>query len=199
MNKQRVTRGNGLLEKFLAKKRVEKTNTLIPQNLRTGSILDIGCGSYPYFLINTPFSKKYGIDKISYSINLQNKTIEIIKYDIEEKNNLPFPNNHFNVITMLAVFEHIQPLKIQAVLKEVRRTLKPHGTFIMTTPNRWTKSLLKLLAWLGLLSSAEISEHKRLYTKEEIRKLLKQSGFRENKIQTGLFELHGNIWAIAVK
>ena len=57
-----VTRGSGYLEKFLAKKRLQMANKLIPTSFRQGKILDIGCGSYPYFLLNTPFRKKYGID-----------------------------------------------------------------------------------------------------------------------------------------
>ncbi|HBE45379.1 MAG TPA: hypothetical protein DDW17_08060 [Deltaproteobacteria bacterium] len=38
-------------------------NSFISPYLRQGRILDIGCGSFPYFLKNTEFAEKYGIDK----------------------------------------------------------------------------------------------------------------------------------------
>ncbi len=53
MTKDNVTRGYGLLERFLAKKRAKMANEIIPLALRTGRILDIGCGPFPYFLLNT--------------------------------------------------------------------------------------------------------------------------------------------------
>ena len=62
--KVKVTRGHGLLERFLARKRACMANQLIPSHLRNGRILDIGCGSFPYFLLNTVFTEKCGLDKI---------------------------------------------------------------------------------------------------------------------------------------
>ncbi|MDP2947815.1 MAG: hypothetical protein Q8N88_06895, partial [Nanoarchaeota archaeon] len=56
------TRGTGLLEKYLAKKRAHMANKLIPESLRRGRILDVGCGETPFFLLNTKFNEKYGID-----------------------------------------------------------------------------------------------------------------------------------------
>lgn len=56
------TRGKGLLESVLAGMRARKANQLIPDELRTGRILDIGCGAYPYFLSHTFFHEKAAID-----------------------------------------------------------------------------------------------------------------------------------------
>jgi hypothetical protein len=50
---QHFTRGRGLLEPWLAKMRAQRANRLIPAELRAGRILDIGCGSFPYFLSHT--------------------------------------------------------------------------------------------------------------------------------------------------
>jgi hypothetical protein len=52
------TRGKGYLEPLLARLRAERANNLIPRSLRSGRILDIGCGTYPYFLSTTAFSHK---------------------------------------------------------------------------------------------------------------------------------------------
>ncbi|MBU1146731.1 MAG: hypothetical protein KKD11_00055 [Candidatus Omnitrophica bacterium] len=53
-----------MLEVFLSKKRADIVNKLIPSSHRKGRILDVGCGEYPYFLVNTEFNGKYGIDRL---------------------------------------------------------------------------------------------------------------------------------------
>jgi len=58
------TRGKGLLEPFLARMRAKTANGLIPDELRSGRILDIGCGSYPYFLSHTAFEEKHALDQL---------------------------------------------------------------------------------------------------------------------------------------
>jgi Methylase involved in ubiquinone/menaquinone biosynthesis len=49
---------------------------------------------------------------------------------------------------MLAVFEHIEPFKIENSLKEIYRILKPGGRFILTTPALGLINCLDL--WLKL-------------------------------------------------
>src|SRR5690606_9300954 len=61
----RVTRGKGRLEAFLARHRAQMANRLIPDELRSGTIVDIGCGSYPYFLSTTDFAHRYGLDRVA--------------------------------------------------------------------------------------------------------------------------------------
>ena len=58
-----MTRGYGLLEGFLAQQRSRVADALIPASLRTGRLLDIGCGAYPLFLAQTSFARKFGLDK----------------------------------------------------------------------------------------------------------------------------------------
>jgi hypothetical protein len=59
MVKSRVTRGFGLLEEYLSKRRVNMANRLIPESLRVGGALDIGCGTVLLFLMSTIFEEKY--------------------------------------------------------------------------------------------------------------------------------------------
>ena len=103
------TRGYGLLETYLAKKRAKVANKLIPSDLRTGRILDIGCGSFPYFLMNTSFQEKYGIDP-EVEPDLVNNEINLLRSDIETNPRLDFEDNFFDVVSMLAVFDHLQPV-----------------------------------------------------------------------------------------
>ncbi|MBU6415180.1 methyltransferase domain-containing protein, partial [Patescibacteria group bacterium] len=125
--------------------------------------------------------------------------ITLANFDVEEGGRFPFKDNFFDVITMLAVFEHIEPEKIAAVLAEIKRMLKPGGVFIMTTPCPWSDKLLRYMARLGLVSAVEIAEHKGAYGQGDIASYLKQGGFDSVKMQFGYFEFFLNNWAIAKK
>jgi hypothetical protein len=65
--KNRPTRGYGLLEPLLAKRRASIANRFIPEAHRNGRILDIGCGSFPYFLSHTFFKEKFAVEQQSPS------------------------------------------------------------------------------------------------------------------------------------
>src|ERR1035437_2581193 len=154
MKKNNVTRGSGLLEEFLAKKRAKLANSLISKSHRSGRILDVGCGSYPYFLTTTKFKEKYGIDP-SVNLSLVEDAGIILKKIKINKNTLPFKNDYFDVVTMLAVFEHIEHNDLVAVIKEIRRVLKKDGVLIITTPAPWSDKLLHNMAMVGLISRSE--------------------------------------------
>lgn len=202
MSKSHVTRGHGLLEVFLAKQRSKKASSLIPSANGKGRILDIGCGTYPLFLLGTQFSERYGLDKVvqeNYGAKPQNQKITLINYDIEKEDILPFENEYFDVVTMLAVFEHIEPRRLVKVLSEIHRILKPGGTFVMTTPAFWTDGLLRFMAKLRLVSSVEIEDHKDAYSHSKISFLLQEANFSKEKLRFGYFEMFMNIWATATK
>ena len=197
-----VTRGKGLLEGFLARQRWKIANRLIPEEYRKGRILDIGCGAVPFFLLNTDFSIKYGIEKTfrgEEETPHQRNNITIIHLDLEENHDIPLANEYFDVVTMLAVFEHIEPGKIIDILQEIHRILKPNGVFIMTTPAGWTDFLLRYMASIGLVSKMEIDEHKDTYTHRKILSFLQEANFPKEKVRYGYFEIFANLWFAAKK
>ncbi len=196
----KVTRGNGALEGFLARQRVRLADRLIPERARSGRILDVGCGTSPLFLMTTRFHEKYGLDKIlDADARCRGQNIIIENHDMERKETLPYGDGFFDVVTMLAVFEHIEPADLVSTLKEVNRVLKPEGVYILTTPAAWTDRLLKILAKLKLVSKEEIEEHKDTYNHKKIIGLLTGAGFNEGKIQYGYFEAYLNLWVRAGK
>lgn len=197
MSKYHMTRGYGLLENFLAKKRAQIADRVIPKKLRNGRILDIGCGSVPFFLINTKFREKYGMDPAIKISGLRNAVLK--KFDIEKGSKIPFKDDFFDIITMLAVFEHISPGRLVHIIKDIKRMLKPGGRFILTTPCPWTDKLLRIMAKLKLVSIKEIKEHKDAYSKCAVAKYLYKAGFEKKKMKFGYFEVFLNIWAYADK
>lgn len=200
MRKPRVTRGHGLLEGFLAKERSKLADRLIPFSCRKGSILDIGCGTFPFFLLNTACSKKYGMDKVikkGYDTHFHDRGIAFINYDLEKLETIPFNNGFFDIVTMLAVVEHIEPEKAKGVFKEIHRILRPGGICVMTTPVICARPLLRFMAGLGLVSSVEIEEHKHAYSRKKITSILQEAGFIKEKIRAGYFFM--NMWITAIK
>lgn len=192
---KRSTRGKGLLEPFLARLRFYYVSKIIPKELRA-SILDIGCGFPPLFLKKVNFRNKYGID-INLKKDAKEKSIHLISLDATS--GLPFKENSFEVITMLAVIEHIKETEILSLLKDCRKILKKGGLLIITTPSPSSIFLLRLMCKLNLVSKEEIYEHKKHYTLREITNKLIQSGFDKNRIKKKKFEFSMNLLVYAYK
>ncbi len=189
-----------MLENFLARLRAAKAESLITPKHRGGRILDIGCGSFPYFLAHTKFRERFGIDKMhSARKTITHDGITLKNQDIERTRRLPFSNGYFDVVTMLAVFEHIEHDRLVGLLREVRRVLRPGGSFIMTTPAGWTEQLLRFLSAVKLLSSQEVDEHKDAYSPVSIARILTDAGFSRDAMRIGYFELGMNIFVRVAK
>lgn len=194
------TRGKGLLEPFLAYKRAQTANRLIPPELRQGRILDIGCGTYPYFLAHTAFEKKITIDQLPIpNQTASNLKIDCFSLNLNQQPSLPFDNDFFNIVTLLAVVEHLNPDSMAIIFREIYRVLRPGGRVIMTTPSAWSVGLLRLMAHLRLVSAEEIDEHAYTYALPLIGWYYGQAGFAMRKARFGYFELMLNIWATAEK
>ena len=118
-------------------------------------------------------SRGVGIDRRAPAV--ESDKLTTLRVDLEAT--LPFESHTFDVITMLAVLEHLcDPLR---VLVEIRRVLTPRGTLILTVPSHAAKPVLEFLAFrLHLVSHAEIADHKRYYGKRDLRELSARAGFR---------------------
>ncbi len=193
MTKNRFTRGAGLLEPFLARQRARIANQLIPDSLRKGRILDIGCGSYPYFLAHTSFREKFAIDQLpptSVPENVYWHTLDLAKAP-----KFPFEDAYFTVVTMLAVIEHLDPEGLVGLLRECYRVLEPEGMIVLTTPAAWADRLLRLMARLRLVSKEEIDEHVFMYTLPLLGWYFGAAGFPRQNVRFGYFEGGLNMWA----
>ena len=82
--------------------------------------------------------------------------IVFIKSYITER--LPFHEDSFDLVTMLAVFEHLSLLREQ-IVKEVYRVLSVHGKVILTVPNNSVDKILRVLIQLKLVDGMSLEEH----------------------------------------
>jgi len=196
---QHFTRGKGLLEPWLAKMRAQRANRLIPTELRAGRILDIGCGSFPYFLSHTVFQQKFAVDQLPPNELGRRLDIQWHTLDLNSTPKLPFENNFFNAVTLLAVVEHLNPNSMAALFTETYRVLQPGGVVIMTTPAAWSDGLLRTMARIGLVSAEEIHEHVFAYTLPLLGWYFGRADFEMTKVDFGYFEFMLNLWAVAKK
>ena len=190
---------DGLLENILARLRARQANSLIPDNCRNGRLLDIGCGETPFFLQSIEFKYKYGINKWKFeekriAAESLDDHLKLFNWDLSKNEKLPFEDKFFDVVTMLAVFEHVEPAEISTLVSEVQRILKLNGIFVLTIPVWWSDFILKGLAKLNLVSMMGVEDHKSTYSRKKITNIMKLNGFETSKIQTGYFEIFMNIW-----
>ncbi len=161
-----------IMEPILRTLRIRKVLPVIRQypNCR---LLDVGCG-WDYRLLKTvrPFIKNgIGIDfKVGNYEEEKIKTLPMTMID-----HLPFEPESFDIVTMLAVLEHLaDPL---SMMRETRRILKNNGRLVLTVPSKIAKPVLEFLAYrVGIVSVNEMRDHKQYFDHAELKKLFSKTG-----------------------
>ena len=122
-------------------------------------IMDIGCGRDRYLLRQLGFPLRgYGFD------------------DNAEKILPQITTSTFDVITMVAVFEHLDNPGL--VLHHCLRLLNPDGQIVITTPTWLGNALTPLVSW------SDYKEHKRILNYKWLRTVIPQ----EYRIKQEIFE-----------
>jgi SAM-dependent methyltransferase len=172
-------------------------NCLIPAELRAGGILDIGCGTTPYFLAHTSFGRRVGIDKSVDGTG--SPELRLHSLDLRQKTDLPFETGEFSVVTMLAAVEHLDPEVALRLFLECYRVIKPGGALVITTPSPWAHGLLRWMSIYNLVSREEIEDHRFVYSIPVLSWFFGRAGFDMGTIQFGRFEIGLNLWARAFR
>ena len=157
---------NVLLEPLLRWLRFRKVISQIPADCR---LLDLGCGQSAWFLrrVASRLEQGVGIDFKVKAMQLEN--LQLLPLKLSEA--LPFADASFDIVTMLAVLEHLEHEHL--ILQEVRRILKPGGKLVLTVPSIWAKPVLELLAYrLNWVDEQQIRDHKRYYNRARLYQVL---------------------------
>ncbi|MBU1018932.1 class I SAM-dependent methyltransferase [Patescibacteria group bacterium] len=154
-----------------------------------GKVLDIGCGNGRL--------KDYIGDRAEYfGCDNNEKFVTIAKkrgggFEIGDFLDLPYPDNHFDLVVSVAAFHHIPSRKLRKkALKEVKRVMKPGATGIFLVWNLWQrkyipiflKSCLRSLLTFGKYSPQDFfvpwgnkaSRYYYAFTKRSLKKLFKK-------------------------
>ncbi len=157
---------------FVAKKKIvlDHIRRLVSSPPDGLEILDIGCGSGLMLNALEQIGKTSGMDMsddaIGFSRQIFSGTVKkgILPDDI------PYSPETFSLITALDVIEHVEDDR--ATLKAIRERLIPGGQAVITVP-----------ACMFLWSEHDVqNEHKRRYSRAELRAKLLEAGFKIEKI-----------------
>ena len=155
-------------------------------------LLDVGCGWEARLLrsVEPHVARGVGVDRRAPTI--ANGKLLTVRADLERT--LPFRSASFDVVTMLAVLEHLShPVQ---VLAEVRRVLRPAGTLVLTVPSHAAKPVLEFLAFrLKIVSPAEIADHKHYFDRRDVQAACGDAGLRVETHR--YFQLGMNNFALA--
>lgn len=174
-------------------------------------ILDIGCGNGRlYELLKDKQIEYIGIDNSQKLIEIAKKRFQVpssklqVKFLVTDALDLPFKENEFDAVFMIAVLPHIPLKELQIkVLKEAWRVLKIDGYFFITCwnflqPKLFFRNFLnriknpKLYQGFGFkdfLTPWKTREGKTIFRfyhaffgKKELKNLLKKTGFEVKEI-----------------
>lgn len=156
--------------------------------------LDIGCGWDATFLrtISPYIESGVGVDFKAPILN--EEKLRAISARLDDR--LPFDDQSFDVVSMLAVLEHLE--HAEKIVQEIKRVLRVRGTLMLTVPSKSAKPVLEFLAyWLKIISEDEIRDHKRYYNRGDLYDFLHHIGFIE--IEHRYFQLGMNNFCLAKK
>jgi ubiquinone/menaquinone biosynthesis C-methylase UbiE len=196
------------LEPILRRMRIAKVlpvlnrinSALLLQNSHsTGSLirlLDVGCGWEARFLKSVEPYIASGIGIDFKAPNLETAKLKTTTVTLDDK--LPFEDNSFDVVSLMAVLEHLEkPLDI---LKEIHRVLRKEGgvggVLVGTVPSKAAKPVLEFLSYkLGIVNEAEIRDHKQYFNKKDLAEIFAEAGF--GKMEHKYFQFGMNNFFVA--
>ncbi|MBW2973140.1 methyltransferase domain-containing protein [Candidatus Woesearchaeota archaeon] len=153
-------------------------------SVNAGHLLDVGCGEGHYFSLYKKRNLAFkGID-IDPSMLVNLKKYSVTCADVQK---LPFNSSAFDTIVCIDVLEHVK--KDKKAIAEICRVLKNNGKLIFSVPNKKYPFFYDPInRFLGLFNlhipiGMWAWGHHRLYTEEEIKKLLVDAGFKITKYE----------------
>lgn len=162
-------------------------------------VLDVGCGNGRLWgTLKDKNIDYYGVDFSQNLIAKAQQKYPQANFLFADVLNLPFEKESFDAVFAIAVFHHIPSYYRQKALAEINRILKKQGIFITTNWNLWQKHWWGLLyqytkdkifgkseldygdvyrPWKNERGEIVTKRYCHAYTKRELKKLLKNSGF----------------------
>lgn len=147
--------------------------------------LDVGCGNGE---LTEEIMEKTGIPFEGVTpAPPSSHTLKIIKGYAD---NLRYPDNSFDVVTLISVFEHIPSGKRLESLEEIYRVLSPKGILIVQMPNgNYPVELHSKLLFINYLPRFLQEKYHRVFCKGEIYFYPIRSGYFLKVAKRGGFDL----------
>lgn len=157
----------------------------IPQGSR---VLDIGCHQGEFLLwLGEKIAPSVGFDPLYKEIS-NSEGHQFFARNFQE--GLPFEDNSFDAITLLATIEHVH--EKSGIARESARLLRPGGQVIITVPSLLVDKILDILLFLRIVDGMSLEEHHG-FLPDELPGIFIPEGFRlrkKRKFQFGLNNLY---------
>jgi tRNA (uracil-5-)-methyltransferase TRM9 len=148
-------------------------------------LLNLGCAHGPDFL---PFIQNFELHGVDFSREMLrfagdysrkfNFEANLILADVAH---LPYTDGTFDRAIAVATYHHLRKNEQAAALQELWRVLKPGGEAFITVWNRWQPRFWFKAKELGIswrTGDETLYRYYYLFSYPEVRKLVKQAGFR---------------------
>ena len=170
------------LYQIVRKYSIRKKLSLITAICKTGSLLDIGCGTGEF--LNTCKKNGYITKGVEPSKIAREQAIENFNLSVTKETNLKgFEKDSFEIITLWHVLEHMPEINTQ--IQNIKKVLKSNGTLIVAVPNHksWDANYYKeyWAAW-------DVPIHLWHFSKTTITTLFKNNGFKLIKTKAMIFD-----------
>ena len=141
------------IDRLLERLRFNKAKTYIPKGTR---LLDIGTGDGAFLrFLNGHITSAIGIDPlITTSVTCEKYILLPGMFQNDFQN-----EETFDVITLLAVVEHIPENELQTIAEKCYRHLSPCGRIIITAPHPIVDTILKILKFIRLIKGLSMEQH----------------------------------------
>lgn len=164
-------------------------------------VLDLGCG-VGFFggLAAARGADVVGLDFSEAALGIAIKEQPAIPYVRGDATGVPFPDASFDVVLLNDIIEHLAEGPGRRMIEEVFRVLRPGGRLVVDTDNdafiMQRKGLKRINDWLerGTPQREALAEikksytaptlHIKIYTVDELRRLLESVGFRIDAFDT---------------
>lgn len=137
--------------------------------------IDFGAGigsSEPYLRKYFPKSRIIALDVSEKSIEINSSANgDIAEYHLYDGTNIQLEDNSVDFVIAACVFHHIEHDHHVALLKEIRRILKPAGDLYVFEHNPWNPLTLRIV------NTCEFDENAELIIAPEMKRRFKAAGF----------------------
>ncbi|MBX3736362.1 MAG: class I SAM-dependent methyltransferase [Candidatus Didemnitutus sp.] len=167
------TKDFNALDLLICRWRSRALHRLVPAD---ATMLDFGCGHQAMFLrsVQTKIKRGVGLDYDATPAQPA-PNLELRQFRFVDR--FDYPDASFNLVTILAVLEHIPLDQVDVLFREFSRILAPGGRILVTTPTPAAKPVLEFMAFrLKIISAPEIADHKHYYTEADLRALAARHG-----------------------
>jgi SAM-dependent methyltransferase len=154
----------------------------------TVKLLDFGAGignSVPYVRKHLANAQLTCLDLSQRSLEVAEKRFaNLAQYVRFDGASIPFPNDHFDIAYAMCVFHHIDHADHVALLRELRRVLKPGGSLFIFEHNPFNPLTVRVV------NTCPFDENAHLIRAPEMKRRLAAAGFAGTNARYRVFFPH---------